>query len=233
MSPDPAPATARRAVSSLDHRIEAVTGHDVDTLWAYRDRGVLDEALTQLVDRHRELAHAETGVTFYRTLLHRLTSGEFPVDGPLLARIDRTVDQLEEAVDARDTAEQRVITALEPIEATTQDRPSDAGEPISAADQAALLSLAGGAKVHAHLLTGRMSVPTACGSRIPYAHLQQLEAAGLVSRDTSHTVEAGQPVTLTDTGRAALAGSRRHRPAAAPPAPRPGTWPLAPIRPRR
>ncbi|MCZ4102914.1 hypothetical protein [Streptomyces sp. H39-C1] len=233
MPPDPALATARRAVSSLDHRIEAVTGHDVDTLWAYRDRGVLDEPHVRLVDRHRELARAETGVTFYRTLLHRLTSGEFPVDGPLFERIDRTVDQLEEAADTRDTAAQRVIAALEPLEAAGPTAPAAGGEPISAADQAALLSIAGGAKVHAHLLTGRMSVPTASGSRIPYAHLQQLEAAALVSRDTSHTVEAGQPVTLTDTGRAALARSRGHRPAAVPPAPRPGTWPAAPTRPHR
>lgn len=36
MPSDPAPPV-RRAVSSLDHRIEAVTGHDTDTLWAHRD----------------------------------------------------------------------------------------------------------------------------------------------------------------------------------------------------
>ncbi|MCZ4101306.1 hypothetical protein G3I60_40035 [Streptomyces sp. SID13666] len=233
MPPDPAPATARRAVSSLDHRIEAVTGHDVDTLWTYRDREVLDEPHTRLVDRHRELAQAETGVTFYRTLLHRLTSGEFPVDGPLFERIDRTVDQLEEAADTRDTAAQRVIAALEPIEAAGPTAPAAGGELISAADQAALLSIAAGAKVHAHLLTGRMSVPTSTGTRVLYTHLQQLEAAGLVSRDTSHTAEAGQPVTLTDTGRAALARSREHRPAAVPPAPKADAWPAAPIRLRR
>lgn len=112
MLPDPAPAAARRAVSPLDHRVEAVTGHDVDTLWAHRDRGILDESHAHLVDRHRELAQAETGVTFYRTLLHRLSSGEFPVDAALFERIDRTVDQLEKAADARDTAAQRVLAAL-------------------------------------------------------------------------------------------------------------------------
>ncbi|MFV0131606.1 hypothetical protein ACLGI4_28575 [Streptomyces sp. HMX112] len=38
-------------------------------------RGSLDEAHAELVDRHRELAAAETSVTFYRTLLHRLSAG--------------------------------------------------------------------------------------------------------------------------------------------------------------
>ncbi|MER0445765.1 hypothetical protein ABR738_14545 [Streptomyces sp. Edi4] len=233
MPPDPAPAAARRAVSPLDHRIEAVTGHDVDTLWAYRDRGVLDAPHARLVDRHRELASAQTSVIFYRTLLHRLASGEFPVDNALLERIDRTVDQLEEAATAHDSAARRVLAALEPIEATAQREPPDGHDRLSAADQAALLSIAGGARVHAHLLTGRMSVPTASGTRIPYAHLQRLEAAGLVSRDVSHPVEAGQPVTLTEPGRSALASSRRHRPATAPAAPRPGTWPTSPTRPHR
>ncbi|MFJ4918462.1 hypothetical protein [Streptomyces sp. NPDC088725] len=38
-------------------------------------------------------------------------------------------------------------------------------------DQAALLSIAGGARVHENLLTGLMSVSTASGARIPYAQL--------------------------------------------------------------
>ncbi|NUK22473.1 hypothetical protein HRW08_07170 [Streptomyces lunaelactis] len=226
-------AAARRSVTQLDHRIEVVTGQDVDTLWTYRDRGVLDEPHAHLVDRHRELAKAETGVIFHRTLLHRLASGDFPVDGALFERIDRTVDQLEEAADVRDTAGRAVLAALEPIEAEAQQEPPDGHERLSAADQAALLSIAGGAKVHAHLLTERMSVPTASGTRVPYVHLQRLEAAGLVSRDTDHSVMAGQPVTLTDAGRTALTSSRRHRPAAASVPPRPGTWPTAPTRPRR
>lgn len=230
MPPEPAPV--RRPVSQLDDRIEAVTGQDADTLWALRDRGVLDAALALLVDRHRELARAETGVTFYRTLLHRLAGGEFPVDGALLERIDRTVDQLEEAATERDGAARLVLAALEPIEATARKGPSDGHEQLSAADRVALLSLAGGAKVHAHLLTGRMSVPTASGNRVAYAHLQRLEAAGLVCRDADHPVEAGQPVTLTEVGRTALTGSRSRQPATAPVPPRPGTWPTAPTRPR-
>ena len=83
MPPEPAPTPSRRAVSPLDHRLEAATGHDIDTLWAYRDRGVLDEQHAQLVDRHRKLAKTQTGVIFHLRLLNRLSSGEFDVDGAL------------------------------------------------------------------------------------------------------------------------------------------------------
>jgi hypothetical protein len=172
-------------------------------------------------------------VTFYRTLLHRLSSGEFPVDSALFARIDRTVDQLKEATAERDAAAARVMAALEPIEAIARSTQPGGREALSAADQAALLALAGGAKLHEHLLTGRMSVATASGTRIPYAHLQRFESTGLVSRDTSHPVHAGQPVALTDAGRAALAVSRHPSPTAAPTTARPGTWPGAATRPRR
>ncbi|MFD3910041.1 hypothetical protein [Streptomyces sp. NPDC058603] len=230
MPPDPALAAARRAVSPLDHRVEAVTGLDVDTLWAHRDRGVLDEPHARLVDQHRELAQAETGVIFYRTLLHRLSSGEFPVDGALFERIDRTVDQLEEAVDVRAAAARRVIAALEPIEAAAGTAPAAGGEPVSAADQAALLAIAGGAKLYEHLLTGQMNVTAASGIRIPYAELRRLEDAGLVSRDTSHPVHAGQPVALTDAGRAALVAARRQPTTTQLPksGARPGAWPSTP-----
>jgi hypothetical protein len=217
-------------VSPLDHRIEAVTGQDVDTLWAYRDRGVLDEPHAHLVDRHRELARAETGVTFYRVLLHRLSNGEFPVDSALLARIDRTVDQLEGAANVRDTAVRRVITALGPIETAAAAAPVPSDKPLSTADQAVLLAIAGGAKLHEHLLTGRMSVITASGTRISYAELQ-LEDAGLVSRDASHPMHAGQPVALTDAGRAALFAARRTPTTTQAPKPpaRSGTWPSTPV----
>ncbi|MEU3529077.1 hypothetical protein AB0E62_35360 [Streptomyces sp. NPDC038707] len=228
MPPDPAPTT-RRAVSQLDPRIEAATGHDVDTLWGHRDRGFLDETHTELVDRHRELAVAETSVTFYRTLLNRLSSGEYPIDAAWFERIDRTVNQMEEAADARDDAAQRVLAALAPIEAAARSAPRSGEQQITAADQAALLAIAGGAKLHEHLLTSRLSVTCASGTRIPYAHLQRLHSAGLVDIDTTHPVHAGQPVSLTDTGRAALAASRRPQLAqASPSAPRPGAWPSAP-----
>ncbi|AIA06672.1 hypothetical protein [Streptomyces noursei] len=226
MPPDPARGPVRRAVSSLDPRVEAATGHDVDTLWDHRDRGLLDDAQTLLADRHRALAQAETAVTFYRTLLHRLSNGEFPVDAPLFERIGRTVDQLEGAATARDAAEHLVLAVLEPIEAAARTAPSDPQAPLAAADQAALLAIARGAKLHQHLLTGQMSVATASGARVSYARLQQLEAGGLVSRDAGHPIHAGQPIALTEAGRAAL--GRRTCPTAEPsatPARRPGAFP--------
>ncbi|MFD7136831.1 hypothetical protein [Streptomyces sp. NPDC059894] len=228
MPPEPAPASVRRALSPLDHRVEAVTGHDIDTLWAYRDRSLLDEQHAQLVDRHRELAKTQTGVIFYLRLLNRLTSGEFDVDGALFTRIDRTVDQLEEATDARDAAARKVLAALEPIEAATVASAPDAQQ-LSAEDQAALLAIAGGAKLYEHLLTGRMSVTAASGTRIAHARLQRLEDAGLVVRDTGHPVHAGQMVALTDAGRAALLAARRTSTTQAPKASaRPGASPSTP-----
>ncbi|MGQ4429994.1 hypothetical protein [Streptomyces sp. SAS_260] len=228
MPPEPTPAPARRAVSPLDHRLEAVTGHDIDTLWAYRDRGILDEPHAHLVDQHRELAKTQTAVTFYLRLLNRLSSGEFDVDDALFTRIDRTVDQLEEASDARDAAARQVLAALEPIEAAAAASAHDAKQ-LSTDDQAALLAIAGGAKLYEHLLTGRMSVTAASGTRIPHAKLQRLEDAGLVVRDTDHPVRAGQPVALTDAGRAALFAARRTSTTQAPKVPaRPGTSPSTP-----
>ncbi|MEH0525759.1 helix-turn-helix domain-containing protein [Streptomyces stelliscabiei] len=228
MPPEPTPAPARRAVSPLDHRLEAVTGHDIDTLWAYRDRGILDEPHAHLVDQHRELAKTQTAVTFYLRLLNRLSSGEFDVDDALFTRIDRTVDQLEEASDARDAAARQVLAALEPIEAAAAASAPDAKQ-LSTDDQAALLAIAGGAKLYEHLLTGRMSVTAASGTRIPHAKLQRLEDAGLVVRDTDHPVRAGQPVALTDAGRAALFAARRTPTTQAPKVPaRPGTSPSTP-----
>ncbi|MET8561278.1 hypothetical protein ABZV75_12065 [Streptomyces flaveolus] len=229
MPPEPAPTPARRAVSRLDHHLEAVTGHDIDTLWSYRDRGVLDEPHAHLVDRHRELAKTQTGVTFYLRLLNRLSSGEFDVDDALITRINRTVDQLEEAADARDAAARQVLAALKPVEAAATA--STPAPQLSTDDQAALLAIAGGAKLYEHLLTGRMSVTAASGTRIPHAKLQRLEAAGLVVRDTGHPVHAGQPVALTDAGRAALFAARRTPTTRAPTLPaRPGTSPSTPAR---
>ncbi|MCQ9179165.1 hypothetical protein KMT30_08970 [Streptomyces sp. IBSBF 2953] len=230
MPRDLASAAARRAVSSLDSRIEAATGHDVDTLWAHRDRGVLDEPHTGLVDRHRELTQAETGVTFYRTLLNRLSSGEFPIDAALFERIGRVVDQLRDAAGVRDAAVRRVLAALEPVEAAARTTPAGAAAgSISTADQAALLAIAGGAKLYEHLLTGRLAVTAASGTRIPYAELQRLASGGLVSVDTSRPVHAGQPVSLTDAGRAALAAGRRPSAGGAQQvAARPGAWPFTP-----
>lgn len=134
-----------------------ITGHGIDALWAYRDRGALDEPHAQLVDRHRTPANAQIGVTFHFKLLNRLMSGEFPVDGALFVRIDRTVDQLEVATDARHAATQKVLAALEPIEAAASASRPD-GPPLSTDDRAALLAIVGGANLHEHLLTDRQSI---------------------------------------------------------------------------
>ncbi|MCC3775880.1 hypothetical protein [Streptomyces sp. UNOB3_S3] len=227
MSTTRAPTPARKALTALDHRIEAATAFSVDQLWDHRDRGLLDEARACLADAHRGLAQAETSVTFYRVLLHRLSSGDFPVDQALFARIDRTVDQLEDAASTRDEHERSVLAALEPIEASARTQGPASIQQMTPPDVAALLAITQGAKLHEHLLTQRLSVVTASGTRVSYSQLQRLEEAGLVQRDTSHPVHAGQPVTLTDVGRAALAGSRRTNPTAVP-AHRAGTWPQTP-----
>lgn len=230
MSPEPAPTPPRRAFSPLDHRLEAATGHDIDTLWTYRDRGVLDEAHAHLVDQHREVAEAQTGVVFYLRLLNRLSSGEFDVDDALFARIDRAVYHLEQASATRDAAARKVLVALEPIEAAAT-APAPGAMQLSTDDHAALLAIADGAKLYEHLLTGRMSVTSASGTRIPHAKLQRLEGAGLVVRDAGPPVHAGQPVSLTDAGRAALFAARR-APTTQPPKSfsRPATSPSTPAR---
>ncbi|MER6190253.1 hypothetical protein [Streptomyces cyaneofuscatus] len=214
-------------LSSLDRRIEAATGDDIDTLWARRDRGALDEPEARLVDMHRQLVDATTGVTFYRVMLHRLASGEHPVDGAFFESLERTIGQLREAADVRDGRARRVLAALEPIEAALGT--AAGGEALSAADQVALQLITGGAKLYQHLVTGQLAVTTASGQRVSYADLQHLEAAGLVSRDSGPPVHAGQPVELTATGRAALLAARRQNPppTAKAPAP-PGAWPTTP-----
>ncbi|MFJ9033647.1 hypothetical protein ACIRQP_35115 [Streptomyces sp. NPDC102274] len=226
------PAQAQKALTSLDHRIEAAVGHSIDTLWKQRDREILDEPRARLVDAHRDLVQAETSVTFYRTLLHRLASGEYPVDAALFTRIDRTVGQLEEAAATRDEREAKVRTALDPVEAAATTQTTHGDVQLSAPDFAALLAIARGANLHQHLLTGRLSLVTASGERLVPSTLDRLETAGLVERDTSHPLHAGQPVTLTDAGRTTLSGSRRPGTAAPAPAQRAGAWPAA-SRPRR
>ncbi|MCZ0978700.1 hypothetical protein O1L60_04085 [Streptomyces diastatochromogenes] len=98
---------------------------------------------------------------------------------------------------------------------------------LKAREIALLLAISQGAKLHQHLLTQRLSVVTGSGTRITQQDYERLERAGLVQRDASRALHAGQPVTLTDAGRAALT-TRPAAPAAASPAPRPGAWPTAP-----
>ncbi|MGW4204205.1 hypothetical protein [Streptomyces sp. NPDC004726] len=189
----------KKSVTALDHRIELAVGCSVDNLWGQRDRGLLDEPLTALVDAHRALARAETGVTFHHVLLHRLASGEYPVDAALLARIDRTVDA-----------------------------PSVTAAELSPQDQAALLAIAQGARLREHLLTQRVSVVTASGTWTGSETFRRLESDGLVERDTTRPLHAGQPVTLTGAGRAALSAP----PPSTAPAQRADTWPAPAARSR-
>ncbi|MER5567189.1 hypothetical protein ABT083_13395 [Streptomyces goshikiensis] len=202
-------------------------GHSVDRLWAHHDRGLLDEPLTRLVEAHRALSNAERDVTFYRVLLQRLASGDLPVDQHLFARIDRTVSQLKDAVGTRDARQGDALAELESLEAAAPVRAMAEGKDLIAHEFAALLAISQGAKVHEHLQTGRTSVVTASGVRLAPSVLQRLEGAGLVARDTSHPLHAGQPISLTDAGRTTLTGTARPPAATPTSAPRVGSWPAA------
>ncbi|MEV0259394.1 hypothetical protein AB0H82_34720 [Streptomyces sp. NPDC050732] len=227
----PRNTTVKKALTQLDHRIEAAVGHSIDRLWQHRDRDLLDEQHAHLVDAHRALVQAETNVTFYRSQLNSLSSGQYPVDNVLFERIDRTVGLLERAARTRDERQDQAVAALEPVEAAARgNAPRDVSN-LPAPDIAALLAITQGAKLHQNLLTQQLYVVTASSTRIPYSQLQRLEEDGLVVRDTSRPVTAGQPVTLTDTGRASLTAPRSSKAPGAAPVPRPGTWPAAiPVR---
>lgn len=225
----PRNAPVKKALTQLDYRIEAAVGHSIDRLWQHRDRDLLNDPLTVLVDAHRALVEAETGVTFYRSQLNSLSSGAYPVDGALFERIGRTVGLLEDAARTRDQRQAQAIAALDPVEAAARDKaPRDVPD-LPAPDISALLAITQGAKLRQNLLTQQVYVVTASGTRIPYSQLQRLEEDRLVVRDTSHPVTAGQPVTLTDTGRAALTAPRSAKAPGAVPAStsRPGSWPAA------
>ncbi|RSO06980.1 hypothetical protein DMH18_26410 [Streptomyces sp. WAC 06783] len=218
-------SAAHKSLNSLDHRVELATGHSINRLWKLRDRNLLDEPAARVADAHRKLNDATTHLTFHRVLLERLASGEFEIDQALLARIDRTVEQLKEATTARDSRHAEVLAALEPLEQAGRPTASGSVPALSAADQAALMAISEGAQLREHLLTGRLSAVTASGTRVPAATYQRLEAAGCVTRDDSHALHAGQPITVTDAGRTALASARATTRPAPPPAQRVGAWP--------
>jgi hypothetical protein len=226
ISASPSGSTTR-VVTALDDRIEAAVGRSIEQLWQHRERDLLDEAQTQLADAHRDLVTAERAVAFHRLLLARLASGEFLVDQVLCARIDRTVGQLSQAVRERDAQQTKVQAALESVETAARTQHPGPVEELSAPDFAALLAIAQGAKLREHLLAQRLSVVTASGIRVAYHQFQRFETAGLVVRDDSHPLHAGQPVTLTDAGRSLLAAPRPPGPQSLPPVRRAGAWPAA------
>ncbi|MEU3599282.1 hypothetical protein ABZ714_11200 [Streptomyces sp. NPDC006798] len=219
-------------LAGLDHRIERATGHSPDRLSEQRDRGLLDGPLTALVDARRALVRAQDGVDFHRVLLHRLASGEHPADETLLVRIDRAVRQMRDAIARRDALRDTALTALEPVEAAARTTPPVTSDVLSPRDRAALLAIARGARLREHLLTQRVSVVAASGIRISAEDFRRLERDGLVDCDTTRSLHAGQPVTLTGAGRAALAATLRCAPPYTPSAHRPGAWPAPAARPR-
>ncbi|MFF5557010.1 hypothetical protein [[Kitasatospora] papulosa] len=204
--------------AALDLRIETAVGRSVEELRQHRDDGLLDAPHAALADAHRDLVAAERDVGFYRVRLAGLASSDLPVDQALFARIERTLDQLAQAARLREAKHTTAAAALEPIEA---DDLRQVPRQIPTKDVAALLAIAQGAKLHEHLVTHRLAVATPTRTRISYAQLQRLEANGLVGRDSSHPMQAGQPVTLTDAGRAALTAPRRAGPPSAAPSPPP------------
>ncbi|MFD3944962.1 hypothetical protein [Streptomyces sp. NPDC058579] len=113
----------RKALTSLDHRVELAVGYTVDRLWRDHDRGLLDEQIESVAGAHRSLSSAEQSVTFYRVLLQRLASGEYPMDSALFDRIGRTVKQLQEAVRIRGVHETELSDVLEPVEANAPPHP--------------------------------------------------------------------------------------------------------------
>ncbi|MCY0933811.1 hypothetical protein [Streptomyces sp. H34-S4] len=228
----PSTTPPANAPTSIDHRVETVTGHDIDSLWTYLDRGLLDEPLRRLAEAHRALSDAERGVTFNRTRLQRLASGDLPFDQGLFTRIERTVAQLKDATGTRDIRQGQAVAVLEALEAAAPARATRQGADLLAHEFAALLAISQGAKLHQNLQTGRMSVVTASGVRVAHPLYQRLEDARLVARDSSRPLHAGQPISLTDSGRTTLTGTARPPVTTATPAPRAGSWPVAPTRPR-
>ncbi|MER6516663.1 hypothetical protein ABT246_07300 [Streptomyces sp. NPDC001553] len=228
----PSTTQPANAPTGIDHRVATVTGHDIDSLWTYHDRGLLDEPLRRLAEAHRALSDAERGVTFNLTRLQRLASGDLPFDQALFTRIERTVAQLKDATATRDIRQDHALAVLEALEAAAPAPAARQRADLLAHEFAALLAISQGAKLHQNLQTGRLSVVTASGVRVAHPLYQRLEDACLVARDTSHPLHAGQPISLTDTGRTTLTGATRPPAATAAPAPRAGSWPATPARSR-
>ncbi|MFJ5546716.1 hypothetical protein [Streptomyces sp. NPDC093225] len=222
----PSATPPAKSLTDLDHRIEAAVGYNIDHLWKHHDRGLLDEPLSRLAEAHRGLSDAERGVTFHRVLLHRLASGEIPMDQRLITRIERVVGQLKATTETRDARQAQAVAALEPVEAAAPAPTALEGPELTAPEFAALLAISQGANLHQHLQTGRLSVITASTTRLPHTVFQRLEAAGLVTRDTSRPIHAGQPISLSEEGRTTVTGGARRDPVpTAVAAPSVGSWP--------
>ena len=163
----------RKALTSLDHRVELAVGYTVDRLWRDHDRGLLDEQIESVAAAHRSLSSAEQSVTFYRVLLQRLASGEYPMDSALFDRIGRTVKQLQEAVRIRGARETELSDVLEPVEANAARTPAGHTD-LKAHDIALLLAIGQGAKLREHLL--------APGRELRVGQGGEVEGSGAVGR---------------------------------------------------
>lgn len=229
MPPQPAPTPVRRAVTQLDHRIEAVTGHDIDTLCP----------TASAASSMNRTPNWLTGTARWPALRSASPSTSSCSTG------SRAVSSLSTVLSSYASIAPWTSWRKPPTRATPQ--PKRCSQPWSPSrpphhrpptkdrsrpdDQTALLAIASGAKLHEHLLTGRASVAASSGTRIPYPQMQKLERAGLVVRDTNHPVHAGQPVSLTDSGRAALLDARRTPTTHEPKSPaRPGAFPSTPAK---
>ncbi|MFD8978633.1 hypothetical protein [Streptomyces sp. NPDC059564] len=232
MTFSPSTPPPSRTPTDLDHRVEESSGHDIDSLWTYHDRGLLDEPLHQLTEAHRALADAERSVTFNQNRLQRLASGDLPFDQALFTRIERAVAQLKEAAATRDIRQGHALAVLEALDVAAPAHTTGQSVDLLAHEFAALLAISQGAKLHQNLQTGRMAVVTASGARIAHPLYQRLEDARLVARDTSHPLHAGQPISLTDIGRTTLTGTTRRPAVPASAVPRAGAWPTPAARSR-
>jgi hypothetical protein len=189
----------------------------VAVLRTQHNRKLLGPPLDGLADAHRLLASAENDVAFHRGRLARLFSGENPLDAAAFTLAERTLGHLKEASARRERCRSDAVVLLEAAEQMAP-RPERDGLPdLSPPDFAALLAIAQGATLRQNLLTQRTYARTSFGT-IGQFVVEFLEGEGLVERDTSHSLQAGQPLTVTDTGRDVLRGARRPASPAARPA---------------
>lgn len=211
----------------LDDRIHALTGYTCQQLQRHHADGLLPPELTALAEVHRDLAGEEADVAYHLGRLHRLSSGQDLADEALLERLERAMRHLADAVTRRDAHLDATAAVLEPLEQTARSRDDGELPDLAPPDFAHLLGLVRGAKLHQNLVTQRLSVMTASGTRLPLPALQRLEKAGLVEVDRAHPLHAGQPIALTALGRRTLTGPAPAR-AARPPSGMP--LPAAPRR---
>jgi hypothetical protein len=199
--------TSPPAPTGLDDRIQALTGYTGRQLQRHYADGLLPADLAALAEAHQALAGEEARVAYHLRRLHQLSDGQRRADAALLERLARAARHLTEAVVQRNGSMAEATAVLERLERAAA-RPRGEGDlpDLSAPDFAHLLALVRGAKLQQNLVSQRLSVVTASGTRLPVAALRRLESVGLVDIDRAHPLHAGQPVALTALGRRTLTG---------------------------